>query len=180
MIDTLPQTSSIPLDAVRSYPDALSRPLPRRPGRGTVSRHAYSEGANVVLAAAPLHEGDVAGSRLNGELLAAVRQLARLLSMPSDWDSYGAKPIDRQIAIAALNLVGIVVVNGAPLPALIPTSDGGIQLEWHRCGVDLEIRVISGMSLGVFLEDLATGEIREEEIGADLTPLRSFLDRVSC
>jgi hypothetical protein len=136
-------------------------------------------GKDVIVVAPPLHESDVAGSWFNEDLFAAVRQVVRLLSMPSNWDSYGAKPIDRQKAVSALYFLWIAIVNGAPMPAIIPTSDGGIQLEWHRRGVDLEIRVISGTSLEVFFEDLATGETREGEIGADLAPLKHFLDRVT-
>lgn len=113
------------------------------------------------------------------DLLTAVRHMVRLLSMPPGWDSYGGKPIDRQKATAALALVGTAIEKGAPMPAIVPTSDGSVQLEWHRRGVDLEIRATSETSFEVFFEDLATGETSEVEIGTDLAPLRAFLDRVT-
>lgn len=181
MIDTLPQTSSIALDAVYPYSDTLDTlqsPSPVRQGKTCVSRHAYSVRQDVVVEAMPLHESAV-GSQFTGDFAAAARQLARLLAMPPDWDSYGASPIDRQKAGAALYLVWIAIVSGAPVPAIVPTSDGGIQLEWHRRGVDLEIRVISGASFEVFFEELATGKVCEGEIGTDLAPLLDFLERVT-
>lgn len=173
MIDTLPHTSS--LDAVRAYPDAQHSPPPVRQGKVYVS---YSIGEDIVVEPVTLQESDV-GSTFNKDLAEAARQLAKLLSMPPDWDSYGAYPIDRHKAAAALDLVWIAIESGAPVPAIVPTSDGGIQLEWHRRGVDLEIRVISGASFEVYFEDLSTGRICEGEIGSDLAPLRDFLERVS-
>ena len=52
-----------------------------------------------------------------------------LLALEEDWDSYGAVPI----AVAALEtLAGFSVV---------PCSSGGIQLEVHRDGYDIEIEI---------------------------------------
>jgi len=141
--------------------------------------HSYTWGEGIVAAASPLYES-VSGSEFNEEFLAAARNVGRLLRMPPNWDSYGAKTIDRQRAETALYLIWVAIASGVPAPAIIPTSNGGIQLEWHRCGMDLEIQVASGTSLEVFFENLATGETYEREIGDDLTPLRFFLDHVSC
>lgn len=113
------------------------------------------------------------------DLLNAMQQIWQLLSMPPGWDSYGGKPIDRQKANAALGLVGIALENGAPMPAIVPTSDGSVQLEWHRRGVDLEIRATSGTSFQLYFEDLATDETCEVEIGTDAVALRAFLARVT-
>ena len=30
---------------------------------------------------------------------------------------------------------------GTPQPAVVPTVKGGVQLEWHACGIDLEIEI---------------------------------------
>ncbi|HEV7671546.1 MAG TPA: hypothetical protein VGS22_23755 [Thermoanaerobaculia bacterium] len=108
----------------------------------------------------------------------AAQRVVRLLNMPPDWDSYGSKSIDRQKAMTALNIVAVALEVGAPMPAIVPTIDGGVQLEWHRRGVDLEIRATSGTSAEVFFEVLATGETREAEIRPDLESLRAYLDHV--
>lgn len=177
MIDHLPHTSSILLDAIRPYPDTLNKPRTVRQGRARVGQ-TYSWGEGVVVVAPPLHES-AAGSRVTEDYVASARHVARLLLLPANWDSYGAEPIDWHRAAAALSLLWIAIVNGAPLPAIVPTSDGSIQLEWHRCGVDLEIRAISGTSFEVFFVDLATGQTSEGEIEVDLAPLRSLLARVT-
>ncbi len=53
----------------------------------------------------------------------------RLLELKPDWDSYGAKPIS---AAAIITLCGF---------STVPCSDGGIQLEVHLHGFDVEIRI---------------------------------------
>jgi len=103
-----------------------------------------------------------------------------LLALPSDWDSYGARPIDRRKVEAARQLLVTLLVNDAPMPAIVPTSDGGIQLEWHRCGANLEVKAVSERSFEVFFEDLATEQVWEGAIQEDLMPLRAFLDRLIC
>jgi hypothetical protein len=112
-------------------------------------------------------------------LLAARRKMEALLALAPGWDSYSATAIERDRAIAALGLIWLAIANGAPMPAIVPTSDGGIQLEWHRRGVDLEIRVISETSFEVYFEDLSKQETQELEIAVDFSPLKVFLDRVT-
>jgi len=34
-----------------------------------------------------------------------------------------------------------VMERHGPLPAIIPTVDGGVLLEWHRAGLEMEIEV---------------------------------------
>jgi hypothetical protein len=52
-----------------------------------------------------------------------------LQSLDPDWNSYGAKPISG-LAIATIDKF-----------ATVPCSDGGIQLEVHRDGFDIEIMI---------------------------------------
>ncbi|HEX3130798.1 MAG TPA: hypothetical protein VH394_25915 [Thermoanaerobaculia bacterium] len=179
MIDTLPQTSSIALGLDIEETTGSSRSSRRTYGTYSSSL-AVHVGEGIVIDI-PLHESDAPAIRLNDAFKEAERVIAGLLKMPAGWDSYGAKPIDRQRAAAARYVVWMSIASGAPPPAIVPTSDGGIQLEWHRCGVDLEIRAVAETLLEISFEDLESGEIYEDEmIGADWAPLKSFFDRVSC
>lgn len=59
------------------------------------------------------------------------KPLDRLRALNSDWNSYGAPAIDpRAISVAESIL-------GTPGQAT-PTNQGGVQIEWHCGGVDLE------------------------------------------
>jgi hypothetical protein len=61
----------------------------------------------------------------------------RLLALKENWDSYGA-PIISKIAVdAALQLRNVL----ATTPLFVPMSDGGVQLEWHSQGFDVELEI---------------------------------------
>ena len=175
MIESLAQPSSIPVDATST----LGAPPSRRPSRRSLGGGPIYSVGDDVIEVPDRSESDVAGSKLVEKLLSAEKRLRFLLALPPDWDSYGAMPIDRRNAVTALELLVTLIAGDVPMPSIVPMVDGGIQLEWHRCGVDLEVSSVSGV-FEIFFEDRATGEVREGKIGTDLTPLRSFLDRVSC
>lgn len=67
----------------------------------------------------------------------AVETLNRFADLKPGWDSYSGKPIS-PVAIdwakAALFRLGDGWVP-------VPTSDGGVQLEFHHDGVDMELMI---------------------------------------
>ena len=103
-------------------------------------------------------------------LLTKFNELVRL---PSDWDSYGAKPIDPDTAALALSILLSVMSANDQHPAVVPTSGGGILLEWHQGGVDLEVDVRSPTSIHVYFDD---GEIEEEFEHAEFETVREKMD----
>ena len=68
-----------------------------------------------------------------------LQSLQDLLQLPQDWDGYGAVRIQEQIAQKALMVLVEVMENDAPAPSVVPLSDGGIQVEWHQRGRNIEI-----------------------------------------
>lgn len=80
-----------------------------------------------------------------------------LMTLPENWDSYGARPIDPRFVYYGLSLLNDLMRKRTPSPAMVPTSMGGIQLEWHNRGIDLEVRIESLRSIYVSYEDERTG-----------------------
>ena len=77
-----------------------------------------------------------------------------LLQLPEGWDSYGGSPIsDEAIAGAAEVLVRLKLPLEAPEPSVVPGSSGSVQLEWHRCGADVEIHISPAGDATAFLSD---------------------------
>ena len=72
-----------------------------------------------------------------GELL--TQGFVDLLTLPSNWDSYGAGAIDPRIVQDAMGLINGLLGPTTPASRAVPLSSGGVQLEWRRQGVDLEI-----------------------------------------
>jgi hypothetical protein len=42
------------------------------------------------------------------------------------------------------------------LPAVVPTADGGVQLEWHTPKFDIEIDVTSPQEVDMYFQDMTT------------------------
>ncbi len=115
-----------------------------------------------------------------GWLKPTFERLGRLLEMPANWDSYGAVPIDPYRVLAALNLLVLLMRDDTPAPAVVPTSRGGTQLEWHTRGIDLEIEALSGHRLVVFFEDSSSGEEWEGQVSMfDLGRVADYISRLS-
>jgi len=111
-------------------------------------------------------------------LQVAADRVAELLNLPENWDSYGAKQVNVELAVSSLNLLSQIMRNGTPVPSIVPTNSGGIQLEWHRNGVDLEIELISPRKFGVLFVDRVSGEERDEVISSDLRMLARAIARL--
>jgi len=110
------------------------------------------------------------------DLLARISELGDL---EENWDSYGAQPVDPRCAAATAEFVLDFLGGDTPKPAIVPTTRGGIQLEWHRAGADLEIEIESPTRFHVFFEDEQTGEEREITLSNNLLPLLPLLERLN-
>jgi len=68
-----------------------------------------------------------------------VASLWDLLQLEPNWDGCGGEPINCECVLAASRWLSAACMHDAPRPSVVPTSRGGIQLEWHTGGIDLEI-----------------------------------------
>jgi hypothetical protein len=105
--------------------------------------------------------------------------LDSLLTLPPNWDSYGARPVDHGCAAYALEVLRSIMGDNTPPPQVVPTSVGGVQLEWHERGIDVEIEVRKPDCGHVLYENLKTGAEWEGEIPADLTQVTEFMADLS-
>ena len=100
-----------------------------------------------------------------------VYALCSLLELEAGWDSYGGQPINPNCVKASLELASTVLRDDSPNPSVVPTSRGGIQLEWHTGGVDLEVEIVSPSRIIGFFEDQRAGTKWEKDLTHDLRPL---------
>lgn len=99
-----------------------------------------------------------------------------LLTLPPNWDSYGAECIDPYLVMQALKLLAEVMGTRTPPPQIVPTHEGGVQLEWHEHYIDLEIEVAASSKVSVSFENLKTGANWEGTLSGDLGPVVEFLE----
>lgn len=104
-------------------------------------------------------------------LLPTLRDFETLLELRAGWDAHDAPPIQPAYVESALQVIFAVMKNNAPAPTVVPTSRGGVQIEWHTRGIDLEIEFETPSRIRGFFEDHRTGESWEQDVSIDQSRL---------
>ena len=113
----------------------------------------------------------------NGVLL-AVQKMIELLELPPGWNSYNARPIRKENVTFALDVLAHTMRADTPVPNVIPMVRGGVQLEWHTAGINLEVSIYSPTELRFIAEDVrSSADPVEGEF--DLASLRRWIGRLS-
>jgi hypothetical protein len=107
---------------------------------------------------------------LPGWLVQTDEALQELLRLPPNWNSYGARPVSPDNVRAAKDLLRAIVQPETPRPSVVPTVGGGVQLEWHTGGIDLEIEIQAPGQYHVWLEDPQENLALQTEIDSADTP----------
>jgi hypothetical protein len=108
-----------------------------------------------------------------------LKKLGQLLTLPPNWNSYGAKAIDLARVGAAWQLLTAVMRDETPPPAVVPAPRGGIQVEWHTRGIDLEIEIVAPGQFLVSFEDAVAGDTWEADIRDNLDEITARVARLS-
>lgn len=103
-----------------------------------------------------------------------VRRLAALLALAPNWNGYGERTIHPASAKRLVALLDVIAYSG-DTPAVVPLSDGSLQLEWHRGDLSLEVEVPpNGPAVGW----LSGADQDEEWVITTPEGLQLFRDRV--
>ena len=108
-------------------------------------------------------------------LLPALESAYNLLTLPLNWDSYGAPPIMKDTIMTGIEVLVNHSFPGSPAPVFVPTSRGGCQLEWHTSRFDLEIEVMPGGEVSVFYFDRRLGAQGEGDLKTNAERVRAIL-----
>lgn len=112
-------------------------------------------------------------------LFPTLKAMAGVLALPSNWDSYGARPMDLGAFSTALRTLDRVMGKDTLAPTVVPTAEGGIQFEWHTHGIDLEIEIPPvGPSYASFQNRQDNTEW-EGDLSINLERLRDVMSRLS-
>jgi len=115
---------------------------------------------------------------IQGVFLTTTRgQLLELLQLPRGWDGYGGVPVMERVAEYAIRVLSQVLERGAPHPTLVPTSDGGLNLEWHAPDADLVIAIEPNEPVLAFFDDRTSGTTWERELSSAVAGLDSAIGR---
>lgn len=111
-------------------------------------------------------------------LLPLIEKIAGFSTLTPNWDSYGALSINPLCIAASVQLALQLIGPEVPIPFAGPTVGGGVQLEWHRRGKDLEVYIEFPSRISAFFSDDESGEELSFDISDRFDQLRMYLDRM--
>jgi len=107
------------------------------------------------------------------QLNAIAKLINQFLSLDTNWDTYGGKPTTEVAARKAMNIITSLLSEGARAPAVVPVNNGGVQIEWHNGGWDVEIEVHPDGSVSTFIDN---GVFNREWENHQLPQDRQFIE----
>lgn len=113
------------------------------------------------------------------ELQEALGKLKSLRSLGPNWNSYQSEQISSQAIQGSWSLLKTIYQRGdVPMPSIVPTANGGVQIEWHKNLYDLEIEFESLTRADVYFEQDGEEPV-EFPLQNDFTILNPYLDLIS-
>ena len=114
-------------------------------------------------------------SRWPGWVHPTMRTLRALLQLPRNWDGYGANEVQESAVNGSWNLLVEIMNDDTLAPSIVPLSDGGIQIEWHRHGRNLEIEFFRDEAPSFYFYETDNGVEDEGPAHENLALLRKIL-----
>lgn len=158
--------SQLPAAWTLRFPDALAGAFVRK------TQAAPSRSSRRISIRARRRE-------LPEQLLLALDRAIELFRLPRGWNSHGAEPVSDAAFVRTVDFLTTYLVDGVAGPILVPTVRGGVQLEWHRQGVDIEVEVSPDGSVSWCAEDQRSGEEFEHALAGQEETIRRWLARAS-
>jgi hypothetical protein len=141
----------------------------------------------VTLPAPPAMERDAWHSRSSSQTferakpalprwIDEIRQRVRyLIGLKQGWDGYLSAPIQTDTLSYSLSILDSVMRENSPAPFLAPVSGGGIQIEWHEGGLDIELYISQPLKAELYVEYHDGREPLEMELVSDFKQLDEAL-----
>lgn len=139
------------------------------------SKSAFSPPAHVSYLVAGRSEWGTAPSWLQD---AAVR-IQHLQSLGEGWDGYGSSRVDPRLATAVMRFLSTPLWVSTPRPRIVPTSHGGLAVEWRGTRATLELEFDPQGSVDVYVSDHSTGTEWEGDLGEEPDGLEKWAWRVA-
>jgi hypothetical protein len=102
-----------------------------------------------------------------------LERLHYLQGLAPGWDSPGARSIEPRSFDRVLRFLTVSMTPQTPAPSIVPLENGGLQIEWHRAGLDVEVEFEPGEEAHLYFHEISTGEERE---GTDPLSLFTVLE----
>lgn len=104
--------------------------------------------------------------RIPAWLARTARAVLQLRFLEPNWNNRGASAPDANTLLRALDLLVRAASYDTPPPDVVPTAIGGVQLEWHRCRMDIELEVAPEGKASLYWHKRDTGREWEGELAS--------------
>lgn len=104
-----------------------------------------------------------------------VSTLCRYLELPEGWDTYGGKPLRHETGMFALQVLNGMMGPSIPSPQIVPVGDGGLQVEWHQNGLDIELYIAAPYDCELLVHDHYSEESKVTPLTSDFTSFSAAL-----
>lgn len=108
-----------------------------------------------------------------------VARMEELVSLHHGWAGEGTVPPGLQVAAHALEVLSAWSEPTLASPQVVPTHEGGIQLEWHERGLDFEVEVEPSLDVEVLFYDNESSEEWDGALSEHLDDVRRAIGRLS-
>lgn len=105
-------------------------------------------------------------------------RLAELMQLPVGWDGQRGRPVSRENASFALGILSAVMDQSMPMPSLVPTSSGSIQIEWHTLKGDVELRIHRPNSVNAWFSSVEDDEEPEVVLSSNFKIVSAWLNEI--
>jgi hypothetical protein len=95
------------------------------------------------------------------------RQIDELARLEFGWDGYRAVAISGAVIIEAKRFIADIAVPSIPAPAVVPTTDGHVQFEWHTRRGDAEVEILETGTCHVFVQPIESEPWEEQNVADD-------------
>lgn len=103
-------------------------------------------------------------------------RLHKLLRYRAGWDGYGGKPPKANVIGFVQSVLESTMSSTTPPPSVVPMSGGGVQLEWHTGGFDIELTVYAPFQAELSVEYPDGREpLEEQAITGDFSALGALM-----
>jgi hypothetical protein len=145
-------------------------------GIGTMDFSAFGNSAAVI------DLGKVRQSRLSFRsprwTNAILPTICQFIDLPVGWDSYAGQPLKLETGMFALKILNGIMTSQTPIPDAVPTSEGGIQFEWHGDNFELEIYFAAPYDCELWYRDHRSGLEQSMTLSSDFTKLAKLIGRL--
>jgi hypothetical protein len=175
--DTM-STAILPIDETLTEREIYSVP-------GTTTSDVLTQGS-IISAVSSMWEAArrpvqirLSSAPRNPAVIETIERLYSLCDLRQGWNSYTARPIHTDVVRYVARWIPTLLQASTPRPAVVPRVQGGLQLEWHRRGVDLEIYIDSPNEIHFEAEEVGGANPVSAPLAGNEESLAAWIGRVS-